>query len=117
MICFLAVRCNEELEIAGIVKAQFNRPDNGHEAKPDQCASKELHRQEVAATLQGREEVYGKNRNSNLRNDQCSDSRCYEDKALGGRAANDVVPADGEPKQIRAGVEKVYLDCCSEGAL
>ena len=41
---FLAVRCNEGLEIAGIVKAKFSRPHNGHEAKPDQCASKELHR-------------------------------------------------------------------------
>ena len=43
-LSFLAVRCNKGLEIAGIVKAKFNRPHNGHEAKPDQCASKELHR-------------------------------------------------------------------------
>jgi hypothetical protein len=38
------IGCNEGLEIAGIVKTKFSRPHNGQEAKPDQRASKELHR-------------------------------------------------------------------------
>jgi hypothetical protein len=101
----------------GIVKAKFSRLHNGQEAKPDQCARKALHREEVATTLQGREEAYSKNGNSNLGSDQGSHGRYDEDKALGGRAANDVVPADSEPNEIGARVEKVYLYCWSEGAL
>src|SRR5688572_32732620 len=105
------------LEIAGIVKTQFSRPCNGQEAKPDQCAGEDLHRQEIAAALQGREEAFGKNGNSNLGSDQGSNRRYYEDQALGGRTANHVAPADSEPEEIGARVEKVYLHCCSEGTL
>jgi hypothetical protein len=36
----VSIICNEELEVAGIVEAEFSRPHNGHEAEPDQCASK-----------------------------------------------------------------------------